>query len=121
MFTNTITGRVVWLNASQEAVIKHADRLITEWEAEKIAEQQKEDMYNLRKHLRQMEDRTRRYPLAEQMRAEARRKFLASCTPKHHAYEYTDFDFEFDSIKYHYSNGDIEQILDYQFLEEIAL
>ena len=121
MFTNTITGRVVWLNVSQEAVIKHADRLIAELESKKFAEQQKEDMCNLRKHLRQMEDRTRRYSLAEQIRAEAHRRFLASCTPKHHAYEYTDFDFEFDGIKYHYNNGDIEQILDQQFLEEIAL
>lgn len=117
MFHQVITGRVVWLTSSQESLLERTSKMCAQWEAEKLVKQQKEDMDNLYAHLRRMEDRAKRYPILEEMRASARKAFLAKCTSKHHAYEYADFDFEFEGNNYHYDNGDITPIEDIEIFD----
>ena len=112
-----VIGRVVWLTASQELLLKHTAKMCAQWEAEKLTKQQKEDMDNLYAHLRRMEDRDKRYPAQEKLRASFRKAFLSKCAPKYHAYEYTDFDFEFEGNKYHYNNGDITLIEDIEVFD----
>ena len=121
MFHN-ILGRVVWLTSSQESLIERTSKMCTQWEAEKLAKQQEEDMKSLRYHLMIMETRcSKPCYMWRTLHSEY-------YTSKHHAYEYNDFTFNYEGKVYRYDNGVILNedftvnyeltVEDYQMLED---
>lgn len=114
MIMRSILGHYVYLDSRQEAALALAERIHQELEKEK---REKEERL-LQDHLRKMERPQRLYPLVEACREKARKKFLAECAPKHHAWEYTKFHFYHEGKEYLYDNGDI---IDLSEIEELVL
>lgn len=104
-----IFGRPVFLDSRQEAAINLAEKIATRWEEQKREERIKEEEYRLQNALRRMEESSRFHPMAERMKREMKREMLLKNAPKHHAWEYDEFEFSYEGTEYIYSKGEIQE------------
>ena len=122
MIIRSVLGHYVYLDSRQEAALALAEKIHQELEKEK---REKEERL-LQDHLKKMEGPEvdpclkawESNPWTKYWREKARKKFLAECAPKHHAWEYTKFHFYHEEKEYLYDNGDI---IDLSEIEEFIL
>ena len=121
MILRSILGHYVYLDSRQEAALALAEKLHQELEKEKREEEERK----LQDHLRKMESKDdsclkawKTNPWTKYWREQARKRFLAECATKHHAWEYTKFHFYHEGKEYLYDNGDI---IDLSEIEEFIL